>query len=590
MVSILIAFSRFRLRRRLLREKRANPPKGYYLILCDSFQRMVGPLKECGLQPVQLRPLNRDKQDVILRDYVRALGQMGELNGHDMRWWATDLASKNRFRSPMPRLLDSLIRSLDAIGEMADGRQLLVLVGPPWPVVKVLEKSARRLDWDLQVISWPWSRFVVRLLGQTGTWMSLVKELAVSIFRILEAKHYFGRISAKTEEKRPVYLIKSFVYPNAFSDNGRYRDPFFGDLAEFLSRRLGDVADILTVALGFEKRKECYRRMRALKGRCVVPPEVYFHWWDPVKSFIEIARGRITHRFRAPIRVPFLGHDISGLLHETLASGGWQISLFQYLHYAAGVRIAKIHGILACALTYEGNPWERMFIRGLRHGRPNLFIVGYQHAVIPQSAAGMFLSQREMNSVPLPSFVFTTGRVPATIMERNGALPKERLREACALRFGYLYNFKPMPRRSLQDRFLVLVVLEGVKDVLPLVKYVLGQAPHCRNVKLRIRTHPVLPFERLLSFLGRDVEIHDNVEVSHGRSILEDLKDCDVVLYWGTTVALEALMLGRPVINFDRGDSLSYDLRCYTGVVGSRILYVAGTGKTLCYELFPASR
>jgi hypothetical protein len=103
------------------------------------------------------------------------------------------------------------------------------------------------------------------------------------------------------------------------------------------------------------------------------------------------------------------------------------------------------------------------------------------------------------------------------------------------------------------------VVLEGVKAVLPLVKYVLSNAPKCGNVKFRIRAHPVLSFERLLSFLGRDVEIYENVEVSHGRSIMEDIEDCDAVLYWGTTVALEALMLGRPVIHFDRGDLLSYD-------------------------------
>lgn len=559
MVSILIAHSKLRLQRYLLKTKKASPTKGYYLILCDSFQGMDHLLGKYGLRPFQFSPLTGEQQDAILRDYVEALGRMGQLNGQDMRWWATDIASKNRFTSPLPQLLNALVRCWDAIEGMADNGQLLVLLGPPWPVVKVLEKSAGRLNLDLRVISWPWSRFVARLRGQIKTWIRLVMELAVSIFRVWEAKRHFGRISPKTEGKQPVFLIKSFVYLNAFIEDGLYKDPFFGELPQFLSRRLGDAANLLTVVIGSEKRTECYRKMRVLRDGRVVPLQVYLKWRDAVKGFIEVARACITKTFRVPEEVPFLGHDISCLLREVIASGGWKIQLGQYLHFAAAVRITKTHNMLACTLTYEGNPWERMFIKGLQYGCPHLFIVGYQHAVIPQSAVGMFLSQREMSSVPLPSFVFTTGRVPATIMERYGALPKERLRAACALRFGYLYNFRPMPRRSLQDRFLVLVVLEGVKDVLPLVKYVLGQAPHCGNVKLRIRTHPVLPFERLLSFLGRDVEIHDNVEVSHGRSILEDLKECDAVLYWGTTVALEALMLGRPVINFDRGDPLSYD-------------------------------
>ena len=38
-----------------------------------------------------------------------------------------------------------------------------------------------------------------------------------------------------------------------------------------------------------------------------------------------------------------------------------------------------------------------------------------------------------------------------------------------------------------------------------------------------------------------------------------DVADSSAVLYWGTTVALEALMMGKPLIHFDRGDFLSYD-------------------------------
>ena len=559
MRSILVIYSRFCFKRHLFKTEKAGLKDGYYLNLCDSFREMDGLLKRYGLRPLQVRPLTREQQDTILRDYVEALGQIGQLNGQDMRWWATNIASKNRFTSPMPQLINALVRCLDAVEEAAESEQLLVLLGPPWPVVKALEKSARRLGWNLRVISWPWSRLVARLSGEARTWGSLIKGLAAYIFRIFEAKRYFRGVISRKGDKRPVYLIKSFVYPNAFSDDGLYKDPFFGELPKFLSRRLGDKANILTVTIGSEKRTECYRRMRNVKNGHVVPLEVYLHWWDAVKGFVEIAWGRITKTFRVPEKVPFLGHNISGLLRESLASGGWRIPLSHYIHFAAAMRIAKTYNILACILTYEGNPWERMFIKGLQHVCPELFIMGYQHAVIPQSAAGMFLSQREEGYIPLPSIVLTTGPGPTAIMERYGSLANGRVKPACTLRFGYLYNYDTLPRRNLPDKFRALVVLEGVRDVLPLVKYVLDNAPDCHNLKFRIRAHPVLPFERLLSFLGRDTQIHDNVEISHGRSILEDIRDCDVVLYWGSTVALEALMLGRPVIHFDRGDLLSYD-------------------------------
>ena len=49
------------------------------------------------------------------------------------------------------------------------------------------------------------------------------------------------------------------------------------------------------------------------------------------------------------------------------------------------------------------------------------------------------------------------------------------------------------------------------------------------------------------------------MENSTYSEVLEDLKDCDAILYWGTTVAMEALMVGKPIIQFDRGDLLNYD-------------------------------
>jgi hypothetical protein len=38
-----------------------------------------------------------------------------------------------------------------------------------------------------------------------------------------------------------------------------------------------------------------------------------------------------------------------------------------------------------------------------------------------------------------------------------------------------------------------------------------------------------------------------------------DIERCDTVLYWSSGVALEALMMGKSLIYFDRGDVLSFD-------------------------------
>jgi predicted glycosyltransferase len=50
------------------------------------------------------------------------------------------------------------------------------------------------------------------------------------------------------------------------------------------------------------------------------------------------------------------------------------------------------------------------------------------------------------------------------------------------------------------------------------------------------------------------------VSISEKNSLNEDLVNTSVVIYWGTTVSLEALGLGIPVIHYQREhDYLSYD-------------------------------
>ena len=46
-------------------------------------------------------------------------------------------------------------------------------------------------------------------------------------------------------------------------------------------------------------------------------------------------------------------------------------------------------------MTYENIAWENMFIMSLKQFSCNTKIIGYQHSVVPQSAAGMFIGKKE---------------------------------------------------------------------------------------------------------------------------------------------------------------------------------------------------
>lgn len=508
------------------------------------------------MRPIEKATIGKEKQRAYLQDYIDVLGRLAEWNGHDLRWWVTYLASKERFASPLPIILSAFFRCVNAIADLPSSGTFLVVVRPPWPVVDTLKRTAERRRWKIEILAFPLQRVLFSLWGQTKSMGIFFRGVISSIVRIGRTRRSFE--PKRTPKSKDIYLIKSFVYESSFMQGEGYRDPFFGDLAGFLQERLDSSVNVVTVVVGFKNMAECYRKLREL-DQDIVPLEYYLRYRDIIASLWELVRSTVFDPFRVKGEVPFLGYDISGLLRAVCVSGGWYFSFFHYLHYMAAKRISKTHCVRACAVTFEGIPWERPFIEGIRGENPNAFIIGYQHSVVPQSAAGVFLSKVELERGSCPNKILTTGKIPADLIRKNGRFSGGKVQAACALRYNYLHNIHPLNLRRKQNDRKILVALEGVREVVPFVDYVLQQATEHSDLIFRFRCHPILPMNQVLAGSEWISKLPDNVEISKSRSVFDDVREADFVLYWGTTVALEALMIGKPVIHFDLGEVLSFD-------------------------------
>jgi hypothetical protein len=556
----IIATNSLFLLKRVLGTNRNN--EGYYVCFSCLSPSLTSLLAKHGIQSVIPNSLSRDRQEAILRDYIGAVGQLGEWNGHISLWWLTDIASKNAYTSPLLLPIRELTHCLDAMQAIKGTNRTLFLLYPSWPTVMALKHMAFRNRCKFSILSWPWSRITAKWLGKLKTWSGMFISAAVTLWEIKRTiKHFGHKAVSSVGEKKPIYLIKSFVYQDSFKDDGSYQDPFFGEVAEYLSRKLAGKAKVVTVALGFTLKQQCYKKMRFLKKSVAIPLESMLRYNDVVRGVCYLSWMLIAKPFKVKGVVEFLGHDITALLRELLASGGWRIPFFQYMHRAAGERLARNYRIVACTLTYEGNPWERAFMAGMRKINPNTRIIGYQHSVIPQAAANMFQSQREMSKIPAPDVVLTTGAVPANILRKYGAFPEERIKVSCGLRYNYLDEIQPQSRHRSGDheKIRILVALCGVIETLPLVRYAIGQARSHQHVEFLIRAHPVLPFEKLQLLINDTNVLPANIRISRGSSVMEDILECDAVLYWGSSVALEGIRLGKPAIHFSQDDFLSYD-------------------------------
>ncbi len=487
-----------------------------------------------------------DSRREFLSAYVDCVGRLS-VHNHSLLWWACDISSKNRFLSPLVQPLEQFFKSIHLIKK--SNEDVLILVDVPFLMMRSLQKALLShhvpCTWHGQrslpvlVILREWALRGGRIIGH----------LFYIIPRIIKARRSFGSlVNEKSKDKTPAYLIRTFISARSFDTTSHYKDLFFGSLPDFLSEhsRIIILADVMD---DFSKTLDLMKRFG--EGR-LYPLEAFMTITDVLKASLQMA----AYKIRVPQPLDLCSYDISDLVRQICKRQGSKIQPLQLYQYRMMKRFLEKFSIRDVLLTCEFNPWEKMCIWALREVSPAVKILGYQHTVVPQASANMFVSRLEQEIIPRPDLILTVGQKPKDIIARYETCAPSKIKTSCGLRFEYL--FKQAPPSSRQRRGHVLLALEGLPQAVDMTNYVLQQWPSCKSYQLRIRTHVVLPLEKIKSQLIRDPAGMPQVEISTG-SLQDDLSWADIVIYWGSTVALEALIMGKPVVHYDNGSLLSFD-------------------------------
>lgn len=487
-----------------------------------------------------------DQQQKMVRQYISLIGKVSRCLDSRL-WWATDFSSKNRFNNTLPGFIQKFMR---AVEDTAEDNPPGVSGPAPWQIrlsfVKHLKKTGA-------------------LAGVASLWFAASRDIILEffkrraglvchLFRLIFQKIYASfLLSAKFEkvfsDPRPVYVIKTFVYDHSFSSDGTYRDVFFGELPEFL-QTTGERVVFFANILG--DYKSCLQRIAHCPNAVIFPIDFFSGWSDILDTAL------VCWFYRPALKTPvyFLDYEISDLVNADLSGCSSRIQPYQYLHYGQTKNLLKKIAVKTFLLTFENNPWEKMCILALRQYAPQAKVLGYQHTVIPQASLNMFSSLEEEGIVPRPDCVLTVGLEPKRIIERYSGGSFLPVKSACALRYENLWKLDSLPRTKTGR---ILLALEGILEVYQIVNYVVRELDGNQQFKVVIRTHPVLPVSAFARKLTKKLSDLPFVEISQGYSVIDDIKRTDLVMYWGSTVALEALWMGKPVVHFDQQSLFSYD-------------------------------
>ena len=347
------------------------------------------------------------------------------------------------------------------------------------------------------------------------------------------------------EKAKKYTVIKTHVYNSSFDSSDQLQDAFFGRLPHFLTDR----ENVISLIHIHGNRQLIMQKIGKNQNTTIIPYEYFLTNLDILSAALKFLFWRIRIN-----GVHFFSLDVSHIIKEEIKRA--RFSFNQYLFYDSVKRFVKSYKVEKFIYTYENTPWERMAILALRKFSTETHIIGYLHSVVPPSHTGVFLSQDEIEYGPVPDKILTTGEVTRDIIYRYSDYKYGMVEAACALRYEYLFDRIPKERKRSGN---ILLVLEGTSKVYEMVNYVIGQLWESNSYRLTIRPHPIMPVERIKHLIPYDLEGLNRITISEEAFVLDDLEKADMVIYWGSTVALEAIRLGIPLIRYRMKNLLSYD-------------------------------
>jgi len=211
-------------------------------------------------------------------------------------------------------------------------------------------------------------------------------------------------------------------------------------------------------------------------------------------------------------------------------------------------------------ITHEGHSWERTVIATARTANPRVRCIGYQHAAVfrLQHALRRNLS-REYN----PDQIVTAGlagkkqleasprlqNIPITVLGSNRAISQtKRIRST-----------KSLIKKRIEKGTVCLVLPEGIpSECQYLFNFSIACSKKFPNIRFIWRLHPIVNLQKLRHRNCELKKLPPSISIS-GDSLVNDFARSDVVLYRGSTAAVQAIAAGLKPIYLQAKKELSID-------------------------------
>ena len=476
-------------------------------------------------------------QDQWKHDFISWLGALNRSSASP-EWWAHGVTAKNLLSSPFGNWILEVM-AVRAIVETM-GFERLYVVGATSAQAEVLAASSQSVA----------SFTTAGRLEADPTNAEFLVRLGYQFLRVLfmcVALPWGFRRQGKPD-------ICIFTYVNGSVKNDT--DDFFGHLANLLRKQKPTLKVVYLAFL----HSPFFSTLKALRTQT---QEVY---WP---LFFELSFGDLVWAAR---KTSLAAHSVKKQTVPRFAGGLDIRALFQaamwrdlvrgqyffnLLVFRAARRYAARNRPSKLIYPFENKSLEKLLILGFRAGHPACRIDGYQHTSITPRHTTLLFSEGEAANTPMPDRVITAGAVAKAYLQERGNYPDGMLTVGCALR-QHWGAAVPVGGRIDTPVRILLALSSSRLELVSALSFFRGVAhDQMAGIQLMVRPHPEFPLSQLPIALANWVEAQC-IDAT-GTALAENLQWCDIVAYVSSTVALETLMRGKPVVNIDIKEALNTD-------------------------------
>lgn len=512
----------------------------FFINLYDELTKDNDILKSNGIREVKIEDMTHEERIQCKNEYLNNIAELSAMY-NSIEWWANAISEKNEYQPYHYRNLCSFYSLIKTLRKYMN-RDMRIFIVCNYEIFAQLKIYCEQNHIRIISAEEPVILRLKKIYEKIYTAVHIVYTLTKIAVRKMYIHYMLAcRIKRGFDNAESYYVIRTWADKRFLTEKSPIHNTHFWRLPEYVIQHGYNLMLLVGITNNFTK---IIKKIREDRTCLVIPEEYFFRYSD----FLQVFKYLHVKKIVLKKKIFFNGLDVTALYETGINRNYFSVYyLFNIVHYILAKRLAQAVKLKTFIQTFENYAWEKMTLLGIREFCSDNALLGFQHAYVSRNSFKYFPGKMERDVMPLPDRIVTMGKRTREIMERFGSYNKDTLKVGCALRQGYLNNIKPFKRRRMNRIVVPLTMVKKESVILMDFLYRSGLAKS--ELEVVIRCHPAAPYK---SF-RKDIcfRLPENFIINNEKSASEELSRADIVIYIWTTVAIEALKMGLPVIYLD---------------------------------------